>query len=636
MSTQQADLYFGQTHQPVGFTSGLLTQFDGSPEPVVRELLQNCLDATGLADRQPGEVQFVICRAPRAQLPGLDTYTGALALALEDRKRRNQGSPSHDERMVVKRIQESLQATEIPILLCIDNGHGLNGRRMDALLTPGNTDKGEAGAGSFGLGHHAAFGASDLRYVLYAARYRDTDGAIKTISSGHTILATHLDGQNCIRAADGYWFRSGHGQTAFDGSSTVYPDGVPELLEPHLASLEDTGTVVCIAGFNEFRREEDDPTYVESICRVAAANFSAAIHQRELVVTVRDEIEGIEESITRTSLGQILERYSENRRAEKQGQINGERAFDAWLTISRGERIPWVRGGVICWRRLDEPRRVMQRVHVFRQGMWITSTAPGLGAAEFSDMWPFDGVLLLDDGPLETLVRSAEGPEHRELDKRRLSTEEKKEFRELIADVVARLRAAVGKRDDLQQFTPPGFAMISGHTIREAEPIRRPRLPAGGGSEGERVASGKGETGSQQRRQRRAGTPRGGSVPRYRTTLRPGQRASVIEARIEYEEEVGPQSEIGVRIRAASGADGTCEQPLPDTFLRMTRVSDETGAYAGAGTPEGALELILPARAGSRSLTVTLVSPVPDLQVLELDLVKRRPPSSDQQETGDA
>ena len=142
----------------------------------------------------------------------------------------------------------------IPLLLCIDNGHGLNGRRMDALLTPGNTSKGEEGAGSFGLGHHAAFGASDLRYVLYGAKYANDDESIAQIASGHAILASHRDKENVLRAADGYWFESGRGQLAFDGSYDCYPSRLPPLLWEFLAGVE-TGTVVCMVGFNDFRRK---------------------------------------------------------------------------------------------------------------------------------------------------------------------------------------------------------------------------------------------------------------------------------------------------------------------------------------------------------------------------------------------
>ena len=386
---------------------------------------------------------------------------------------------------------------------------------------------------------------------------------------------------------------------------------------------------MCIAGFNDFHQEDDDPAAAQLICRVAASNFSDAIHAGDLTVTVEDERHSTVQQVTWTNLSGVLEQYSQNRRAEKQGQINGETAFNAWRTIHMGKPMSWSGGGVIYWRRRQEPDRVPKQVHVFRKGMWITSRAPGLLASDFSNTWPFDAVLALYDGPLEELVRSAEGPEHRGLDRKRLDPTQKKEFRELVAEVADRLRAAVGERDDNEEYTPPGFAMLSGHTIREAEPVRRSRLPAGGGSAKERVVAGEGESGAKGRRPRRQGTPRGGSIPRYRTTLRADVETSVIEARVEYDEEVGPQSETGVRVRTASGADGTCEQPLPDTFLRLTSVSDDAGARVNADMPGGALELALPAVSGSRIVTVTLASPLLNPQLLELDLVKRRPAKDD-------
>ena len=415
MSPDNADLYFGPTHQPVGFTSAVVAQFDGSAEPVVRELLQNSLDAIYKAGRTSGEVNFVICEIGRDQLPGLETYERALESALVERERWNAGKPSHDEQMVVKRIKTAIGAPKIPLLVCIDNGHGLNGRRMDALLTPGNTDKGDAGAGSFGLGHHAAFGASNLRYVLYGAKYRDDANAVRTISSGHAILATHVSKEHLIRAADGYWFRSDQGELAFDGTHQAYPSETPALLIPYLEGLADTGTVVCIAGFNDFHRDDDDPSAVESICRVAASNFSDAIHASDLTVTVTDECDSTDERVTWMSLDRILEPYSQNRRAEKYGQVNGSIAYNAFRTMKMGRPIPWDGGGDIYWRSLHEPGRAPKQVHIFRKGMWITSRAPGLMSGDFSKTWPFDAVLALDDGPLEKLIRNAEGPEHRGL-----------------------------------------------------------------------------------------------------------------------------------------------------------------------------------------------------------------------------
>ena len=256
------------------------------------------------------------------------------------------------------------------------------------------------------------------------------------ISSGHAILASHRDDQNILRAADGYWFKSGQAQTAFNDSHDCYPNELPPLLWGFLAGVE-TGTVVCIVGFNDFRREDDDPTPIESICRVAASNFSDAIHSGALSVTVEDDCEGTVVTVGRDDLERVLERFSQNRRATKQGQINGNVAYNAWRTINLGEQFSCAGGGIIRWRALDVSDRQPTRVHVFRRGMWITSRAPRLAGPEFSSTWPFDGVLSLDSGPLEELVRSAEGPEHRGIDTKRLDNKQKKQYRELMAAVAA-------------------------------------------------------------------------------------------------------------------------------------------------------------------------------------------------------
>ncbi len=51
--SQNADLYFAQTHSPHGFTHPALSHFDGDAEPVVRELLQNSVDAADKFSRMP-------------------------------------------------------------------------------------------------------------------------------------------------------------------------------------------------------------------------------------------------------------------------------------------------------------------------------------------------------------------------------------------------------------------------------------------------------------------------------------------------------------------------------------------------------------------------------------------------------
>lgn len=627
-TAERASLYFGVTHQPVGFTSASLAQFDGSAEPVVRELLQNSLDAADHADRA-AEVRFEICEAASAELPGWSDYSKAFDRAIETRKRWHNGRPSHDERTVQQRINLMRRRERIPLLLCLDNGHGLDRRRMDALLTPGNTSKGEHGAGSFGLGHHAAFGASDLRYVLYGSRYLDGD-THETIASGHAILATHRHKPNgSERAADGYWFLKGRGDKGFNGSANPYPSVIPGLLNRYVEELTDSGTVVCIAGFNDFNRDDDDPGAVEMIGRVAAANFLDAICSGRLQIAVQDK-----RGESRNHVGLSLETASDaeealgsikhQKRASKGGgYIAGSVAYNAVLTRRDREPIDSPDGMSIRWRSLVGMDGAQTQVHVFRRGMWITSRADGLKKADFSNQEPFDAVISLDSGPLEVLVRAAEGPEHRGLDIKRLDAGERKHLRAQLRDVAQRLRDAVGERDDLQEYTPPGFAELTGRLTRAAEKVRRPRAPAGGGSKKAPVIPGVKSTDGDSHEPRRRGTPSPGSTPRYRSTLSAQRGQRVVRAHLSYDEETTDGSQVGVRLRAASGADGSCESPLPDAYLPIVSVEDSTGR-ASAG-PDGALELVLEAARGRRFLVVTLAEPVEDPRVLELDLVRRRP-----------
>jgi len=623
VSSDRAVLHFGQMHRPEGFTSAAVAQFDGSAGPVVRELLQNSLDAAVEAGASSAKVRFVICEASQDELPGWATYESTFLATLA--QRRSRGSKSHDEKTVIERIEQSSGADTTPLLVCIDNGHGLDGPRMEALLTPGNTSKGERGAGSFGLGHHAAFGASDLRYVLYGAKYRRDDGKIASIASGHAILATHRDSDNSLRAADGYWFKTGREGSAFDGAYDCFPETLPPLLAPFLADVA-TGTAVCITGFNDFHREAGDPSAVESICRVAAANFVDAIHAGSLLVEVQDKRHDMAVTVDCSALGELLESVSDNKRASrgKGGEITGNVAYNAWRTCILGETLHPADGITIRWRRLELSERQPTRVHVFRRGMWITSRAPGLLASpDFSDTWTFDAVLSLESGRFEDLVRNAEGPEHRGIDRKRLNNREKAQYREHVAEIASLLREAVGTREDLEDFVPEGFATLTGKEVRTAERLRRTRMPAGGGSRKETLKGGQVSGRGQRGPGRQRGTPRPGSRPRYRTSLRL-EGPDVVAVDLGYEEDVADDSRVGVRVIMASGADASCEQPLPDDYLHIVSVTDDAGNTARAGDSAGELELVIPAAAGRRRLTVRLVDPVSDPRLIELDLVKRK------------
>ena len=158
----EADLIFPESYKADGFTNNVTSSQAAEPDPVVRELLQNRLDAAiREAGRERAEVHFTIVRRPVAELPGLSAYRRAFEAAVAQRAAKK-GSQTHDERAVIDRIRGVLQQREMSVLFCRDNGVGLDHTRMEALLTEGNSDKPMVGAGSYGLGHLTAFAASDL------------------------------------------------------------------------------------------------------------------------------------------------------------------------------------------------------------------------------------------------------------------------------------------------------------------------------------------------------------------------------------------------------------------------------------------------------------------------------------------
>ena len=330
-------LRFGRTHVPTGFTSGLVAHYDDSAIPVVRELTQNSLDAAdGVADKC--EVVFEIFEAPTESIPCLDDYKAALESARQHRKRWQHGGRSHDETDTLRQIDECLANEKVTVLTCTDNGCGFDARRLDAVLTTGNTLKGGdlLSMGSFGLGHLAALAASGLRYVTYAGRTLSGE----TMMSGHALLASHTDTDGDLRAADGFLAAE---FPAFDGSSDSYLFEAPTLMKSLMEPMTASGAVVAVLGFRDFRRDATDPdelTPTQQIAAAAASNFVAAISTERLRVQISDHRSGEHIDLDSDTINETLETHSNERRSEISGGISGEAAHSIWRTLHTGQLTP--------------------------------------------------------------------------------------------------------------------------------------------------------------------------------------------------------------------------------------------------------------------------------------------------------
>lgn len=629
------DLIFGSANLPQGFLNLAMAKWDGNPEPVVRELLQNCLDAAVEANRSVCEVHFTIRRVAVKAIPGIEAYREHLEGAVRERAKGKQGAA---ERSVVKCIQRVLASPDTQVLFCRDNGIGLNADRMKRILTEGNTDKSEVGAGAFGIGHLTAFAASDLRFIHYAGRSRP-NGTLQDVASAHAVLASRTVDRSSGLGAHGFWLL-GDDRTLFHPHP--YPNTVPHLLRSEMECLEDTGSVVGVIGFNRFRSKE---TPVNAISRVAAKNFLVAIWNGGMVVHIHDETTSSEETVDREGLELILDRERNRKQAEQAGGwLPGEQAHRAWETLETGRKLSFQEDGVRGYfRPLSECKlRSRSRVQVFRNGMWITNNADRLLPRDFNGFKPFDAVLEIDSGAVGDLLRGAEGPEHRGLERRRLDKPDRRKLLDKLRELAARLREEAGRVEESEEFTPAGFAMFRGDAEREAEkvpPYRPRRSPVeASGAEGKR-----GEKSTPQ-----PDTAEGGSVDREpglgpkstkprRFTPKPGRsvrgRCSVRavadtdgqlkQLRVMWRPASGAKrssDNLVVRVRIPSGSDETCVHPIGPRWLRIR----ELHCNGEVSEPQdGGFEAELPR--GENPFTIKLADRIHDANAVEVDVVGRRP-----------
>lgn len=647
------ELEFAQT-APQGFAAMATIQWDGNPEPVIREIVQNALDAAVKAGSTCCQVDFSIREVPLENLPGIEAYRHHFRAAVRERQLGAQGAA---EKEIISRIDRVLGQERARLLLCRDNGTGLSPASMKGLLTEGNTDKAERGAGSYGVGHLTAFAASDTRYVLYAALHRNGTDAPTEIASGHAILAsrTELDDQDRVRkayGAHGHWVVPVGQLGLFD---PTYPDQAPPLLKEELDKIEDTGTVVCVTGFNDFRDNEEDP--VEAIARVAAKNYLVAIWRDEMVVYIGEETATpIRESVVeRSSLHEVLYPHR-NQKRTRSGWLPGEQAYRSLRTLQEGEWLELSCGVKARARLLDAKEGMSSRVQLFRDGMWITNQADALVASSFTGFKPFDAAIMIGRGghaeegeptEIERLVRSAEGPEHRGLDRRRLgSWNERQRLLALLRKIRDELQEWAGKIEEVEEDTPDDFAVFVGAGARSVAPEppyrpREPRIPEEDdegnepGGKSAQPSKKENEPIDPQGKKRKKNPSRGArpkpgnSIPGSMATVaQPSQDGGVRVLRVFWRAnhkrpKATRASRLGIRVRIPSGSDTTCELPLGPRWLKLREVRPNSGEPTSIY--DNGYEASFPI-SDELEFTVTLEKPIADpraVEAIEVDIVGR-------------
>ena len=438
MPNDSPDLRFGPGSNQ-GFTGiGVATFDDLRPAAVVRELIQNALDAARKAEVLPAVVRFRLGETRRESIPGIESYKRAFEKAiLSQRDWADDGELASQADLVVDRIREALGEELLKVLTVFDNGVGLNEQRMNALLSDGLSVKEGNATGTYGNGHATAIPASDLRYVLYGGLTENGE----RIGAGHAVLASHVEeGKQHVRAGDGFYirdFKAGRGTLYAYATGDELPDFIADAVDD-IESSAGRGTAVIIPAFNNFLENE---SLWEMVAHAASANFFVAIEDGELEVAVEDfrlDGEGERWLLNKSTLPEVLDTYRDKRRAT--AFLNGRRAFEAHRAYQTGKRHRVeTSAGSIEIRLLETPSGT-PRVDLCRNGMWITDDKkiPGF-YQKFTEKVPFQAVLSLDaeEGRnLHDLIRDAEGPLHDSIAVKRLPEQRRKDCRTALLEIV--------------------------------------------------------------------------------------------------------------------------------------------------------------------------------------------------------
>ena len=589
-----ATLQFGPANSIEGFTSLSTANFNDVPSArIVRELIQNSLDAGVAADEPITNVRFQVDKVSRQDIPDISGYRKSFESAIEFHTNNSSGDLPDAAQEVVSRTQIGLKALdegEAQLLSIMDNGVGLDKKRMNSLLSDGASSKSVTESGSYGIGHLAPMALSDIRYMLYGGLTKDG----KRIACGRTVLATHPHPrEEKLNAAEGFLVRKIN--RGLDGNLYDFLNARshPKIVTKYIDEIRSEwghGCVMIIPVFNNFRNKRSN--LWDIVSKVAAYNFCPAIHRGKLAIEVREE--NYSQKLDADSLLSILEQDQDRPRAARSSGLNmsGQNAYSILKTLTEGDgqRVE-VNGSTAHISLLVRPPSGYSRIDVFRNGMWITNDIPRLRRTDFADLQPFHAVIEIrakEGGELHRLIRKAEGPMHDKISFNLLSGPEESRLNESLKRIAEWIKGQVPPTGN-DEYTVNDFLVVnaSNHGEQGQESFsfwgtptpmlpRRSRNQVSGGSENRHLDDE--ERRKQQRKQQRSRNERRSRPYPFWSVVSPDENGKLTG---EISTDNGFQ-EIWLMLRVDENTDSTCDRIWKDENVTIKSFHIQTADDKGA------------------------------------------------------
>ncbi|MEK0264917.1 hypothetical protein [Bifidobacterium mongoliense] len=271
-------------NKPQGLVSADEEIFSASSvnQAVVRELIQNSLDAKSRNTGRPVKVVFELRNVDTSKIPDYQALCQHILAADHDNRYDSQNSRLHDAARMIQQSQipvlrvgdyrtTGLSGSESILPLYADSA-GVHLGTLLALTYASGFSLGKTDAGgSYGIGKSVGIRASGVRTEFWTTRSENDE---KTVLAGYTQLPTHVDPS------------SGHGvngQAMFtDRARTKRDNDLHYLRNPGslmgFPERNDPGTDVYVLGYMD-----DDPD-LDNIRNAVLDNFMAAVNRGNLVV----------------------------------------------------------------------------------------------------------------------------------------------------------------------------------------------------------------------------------------------------------------------------------------------------------------------------------------------------------------